>query len=101
MNIVILDAYSVNPGDIDWEPIRKLGNLTVYDHTSPEEIAERLKNADAAFTNRARLGEAEFSQAPNLRFLCLFATGYDKIDLAAARRYHVAVCNAPGYSIRR
>lgn len=98
MNIVILDAYTVNPGDIDWEPIRKLGNLTVYDHTAPEEIAERLKDADAAFTNRARLGEAEFSQAPNLRFLCLFATGYDKIDLVAARRHNVAVCNAPGYS---
>ena len=61
-------------------------------------VAERLKNADAAFTNRARLGEAEFSQAPNLRFLGLFATGYDKIDLLAARRHNVAVCNAPGYS---
>ena len=98
MNIVILDAYSVNPGDIDWEPIGQLGNLTVYDHTAPEEIAERLKNADAAFTNRARLGETEFSQAPNLRFLGIFATGYDKIDLLAARRHNVAVCNAPGYS---
>ena len=98
MQIVILDAYSVNPGDIDWGPIRELGELTIYDHTTPDQIAERLKSADAAFTNRARLGEAEFSQAPNLRFLGLFATGYDKIDLLAARRHNVAVCNAPGYS---
>jgi len=98
MNIVILDAYSVNPGDIDWAPIGALGNLTVYDHTPPERIGERIANADAVFTNRVRLGEAEFSQAPNLRFLCLFATGYDKIDLSAARRHNVAVCNVPGYS---
>jgi glycerate dehydrogenase len=98
MNIVILDAYSVNPGDISWEPIRVFGNLTVYDHTPPEQIGERIANADAVFTNRARLGEAEFSQAPELRFLCVFATGYDKIDLASARRHNIAVCNVPGYS---
>lgn len=98
MNIVILDAYSVNPGDISWEPIRAFGSLTVYDHTPPEQIGERIKDADAVFTNRARLGEAEFAQAPQLRFLCLFATGYDKIDLAAARRHNIAVCNVPGYS---
>lgn len=98
MNIVILDAYSVNPGDISWDPIQAFGNLTVYDHTPPEQIAERIREADAVFTNRARLGEAEFSGAKCLRFLCLFATGYDKIDLAAARRHGIAVCNAPGYS---
>ena len=98
MNIVILDAYSVNPGDIDWEPIRAFGSLTIYDHTPPEQIGERIANADAVFTNRARLGEEEFSKAPNMRFLCLFATGYDKIDLAAARRHSIAVCNVPGYS---
>jgi len=98
MNIVILDAYSVNPGDIDWEPIRAFGSLTIYDHTPPEQIGERIADADAVFTNRARLGEEEFSKALNMRFLCLFATGYDKIDLAAARRHNVAVCNVPGYS---
>jgi glycerate dehydrogenase len=98
MNIVILDTYSVNPGDIDWEPIRAYGSLTVYDHTPPEQIGARIADADAVFTNRARLGEAEFAQAPHLRFLCLFATGYDKIDLASARRHNIAVCNVPGYS---
>ena len=98
MNIVILDAYSVNPGDIDWEPIRALGELSIYDHTPMEQIGERIRDADAVFTNRARLGEAEFAQAKHLRFLCLFATGYDKIDLESARRHQIAVCNAPGYS---
>lgn len=98
MNIVILDAYSVNPGDIDWAGLHALGNLTVYDHTPPEQIGGRISAADAVFTNRAYLGAAEFSQAPNLRFLCLFATGYEKIDLAAARRHGIAVCNVPGYS---
>ena len=98
MNIVILDAYSVNPGDISWEPLGAFGNLTVYDHTPPEQSGARIADADAVFTNRARLGEAEFAQAPHLRFLCLFATGYDKIDLASARRHNIAVCNVPGYS---
>ena len=98
MNIVILDAYSVNPGDIDWSPIAQFGELRVYDYTPPELIGERLKDADIAFTNRGRLGEAEFSAAPKLRFLGIFATGYDKIDLNAARRHQVAVCNVPGYS---
>lgn len=98
MEIVVLDALSVNPGDISWEPIERFGHLTVYDHTLPEQIGNRLRNADIAFTNRARIGEAEFAAAPNLRFLGLFATGYDKIDLTAARSHHVAVCNVPGYS---
>lgn len=98
MNIVILDAYSVNLGDIDWAPIARFGDLTVYNYTPPELIGERLKDADIAFTNRGRLGEAEFSAAPKLRFLGIFATGYDKIDLNAARRHQVAICNVPGYS---
>ncbi len=98
MEIVVLDAYSVNPGDIRWEPIERFGHMTIYDHTPPEEIAQRLKNADIAFTNRGRLGETEFAAAPKLRFLGVFATGYDKIDRAAARRHNIAVCNVPGYS---
>lgn len=98
MQIVVLDAFSFNPGDIGWEPIERFGHVTVYLDTPPERIAERLEHADFAFTNRARIGEAEFASAPKLRFLGLFATGYDKIDLAAARRRKIAVCNAPGYS---
>ncbi len=98
MEIVVLDAYSFNPGDIDWEPIARYGRLTVYDQTERAQAAERLKDADVAFTNRVRLGEAEFSAAPKLRFLGLLATGYDKIDMAAARRHNVVVSNVPGYA---
>ena len=99
MNIVILDAYSVSPGDIGWERLGAFGNLTVYDYTPPELIGERIARQQTPSSPTARgSGEAEFSQAPNLRFLCLFATGYDKIDLSAARRHNVAVCNVPGYS---
>jgi len=98
MEIVVLDAYSFNPGDIDWEPIARYGHLTVYDYTEPGQTVERLKDADAAFTNRSCFGEKEFSALPKLRFLGLFATGYDKTDLAAARRHNVAVCNVPGYA---
>jgi len=98
MEIVVLDAYSVNPGDISWGPIERFGHMTIYNHTLPEQIAERLQHADVAYTNRGRLGEAEFAAAPKLRFLGVFATGYDKIDRAAARRHGIAVCNVPGYS---
>ena len=98
MNIVILDAFSVNPGDIDWAPFERFGSVTIYDSTPEEDIAGRIGNADAVLTNRCRLGDAAFSAAPNLRFLGLFATGFDKIDLAAARRHNIAVCNVPGYS---
>jgi glycerate dehydrogenase len=98
MEIVVLDAYSVNPGDISWGPIERFGHMTIYDHTPPEQIVERLRHADVAYTNRGRLGEAEFAAAPNLKFLGVFATGYDKIDRAAAKRHNIAVCNVPGYS---
>ena len=100
MKIVILDAYSVNPGDIDWAPIAQFGELTVHNYTPPELMRERMQDADIVLTNRGRLGENEFSAAPNMRFLGVFATGYDKIDLSAARRHNIAVCNVPGYSTK-
>lgn len=98
MEIVVLDAYSFNPGDIDWEPIARYGRLTVYDDTEEGQIAERIRNADTVFTNRVQFGEATFSAAQRLRFLGLFATGCDKIDMAAARRHEVVVSNVPGYA---
>ncbi len=98
MEIVVLDAYSFNPGDIDWEPIARYGHLTIYDYTEQEQVTGRLKDADIAFTNRTRLSEVEFAAAPKLRFLGLLATGYDKIDMAAARKHNVVVCNVPGYA---
>jgi glycerate dehydrogenase len=98
MNIVILDASTVSGGDIDWTPISRFGNLTAYEETPQELVAERLKDADIAFTNREYFRESEFSAAQNLKFLGLLATGYDKIDIAAARKHGVAVCNVPGYS---
>lgn len=98
MNITVLDAYSFNPGDIGWDDFERLGILSAYDLSLPGEIPARIQKADAVFTNRCRLGEAEFAAAPKLKFVGLVATGYDKIDLTAARRHHVAVCNVPGYS---
>ncbi len=92
--IVVLDAYSVNRAN----PLgadRAFGHMTIYDHTPPEEIAQRLKNADIAFTNRGRLGETEFAAAPSCAFSRI-RNRYDKIDRAAARRHNIAVCNVPG-----
>lgn len=98
LSIVVLDAYSFNPGDIDWSPLAAQGRLTVYEQSAPEQIHERIRLADAVITNRCRLGEAEFAAAERLRYVGLAATGYDKIDLAAARNRGIAVCNVPGYS---
>jgi glycerate dehydrogenase len=98
MNITVLDAYSFNPGDIGWADFERIGRLSAYDLSLPGEIPSRIQNADAVFTNRCRLGETAFAAAPNLKFVGLVATGYDKIDLAAARRHGIAVCNVPGYS---
>lgn len=98
MDITVLDAYSFNPGDIDWADFERFGRLSAYGLSLPDEIPARIQSADAVFTNRCRLGEAEFAAAPKLKFVGLVATGYDKIDLAAARRHGIAVCNVPGYS---
>ena len=98
MQIVILDGYSVNPGDMDWSPLKKLGTLSVYDRTHPDMVAQRLRGADAVFTNKVRLTRELLLGARQLKFVGVLATGYDTIDLAAARERGITVCNVPAYS---
>lgn len=99
MNIVVLDAHPLDAdGDLDWTPLRALGTLTLHARTAPAEVSARLGDADVVYTNKVRVGGAEFDAAPRLRLVSVLATGYDVIDTAAARAHNVTVCNVPGYS---
>lgn len=98
MNIVFLDSHALNPGDLSWAPLEELGTLVTYPRTRPEEVVERAKDADVVILNKVRMGEEEFQQLPHLRLILVAATGYDVIDLQAARRHGITVCNVPAYS---
>ena len=97
MKIVVLDGYTLNPGDLDWAPLARLGELSVYERTPAGQVAERIGDADAVFTNKTVLGAEHFSGRPRLRFVGVLATGYNVVDLAAARAAGIAVCNVPDY----
>ncbi len=98
INIVILDGYSANPGDLSWEPLKELGTLTVYDRTAPGEVVERAKNAEVVLTNKVQMTAEVISQLPKLKYIGELATGFNNIDIAAARQRGIAVCNIPAYS---
>jgi glycerate dehydrogenase len=98
MNIVYLDGYTLNPGDLSWEPLEKLGKLTVYDRTEPEKIVERAAEADAVLTNKVVLDAQVLAQLPRLRYIGVTATGYNIIDVKAAHARGITVANVRGYS---
>ena len=100
MKIVILDAYAANPGDLSWDEFATLGDLTVYDRTAQEDAAARIGDAEVVFINKVRLTDDIFAACPNLKLVSILATGYNIVDLAAAKRRGITVCNVPGYSTR-
>jgi len=100
MKIVILDGYVANNGDMSWAPLEELGELTVYDRTPQDLVIERAKGADAVFTNKVVLDRDIIAALPGLRFIGVLATGYNNVDVIAARRAGVTVCNVPAYSTR-
>lgn len=95
--IVVLDGYTENPGDLSWAGLEALGELTVYDRTAPEQIIERIGDADIVFTNKTPLGKAEFEACPGICFIGVLATGYNVVDVAAAKECGIAVTNIPTY----
>ena len=97
-NIVILDGARTNPGDLSWEPIRALGELTVYPFSAPEELIERIGDAEIVVLDKPVITREIIEACPKLRLITLFATGFNNIDVRAARERGVEVCNAPGYS---
>ena len=96
--LVVLDGFTTNPGDLSWEPLERLGELSVYDRTPPELVAERLAGADVVFTNKTRLTAADLAAAPQLRGIGMLSTGHDVVDGAAAAARGVPLCNVPEYS---
>ncbi len=98
MNIVVLDGYTLNPGDLTWKDLESLGQCTVYDRTPPEEIVSRAKNAEVVLTNKTLLFSDVIKQLPKLKYIGVLATGYNVVDVEAARNLGIPVTNVPAYS---
>jgi len=97
MNIVILDGYTLNPGDLSWEPLHELGEVTIYDRSSNDEIAERASKADMVIVNKVVLNESILNQLPLLKYIGVTATGYNNIDINAAQKHGIIVTNVKAY----
>ena len=98
MKVVVLDGYTLNPGDLSWGSIEKQGKLSVFERTPSELILERAADADAVFTNKVILDKAILEQLPKLKFIGVLATGFNVVDTAAAKEKGIVVCNIPAYS---
>ncbi len=96
--IVILDAHTTNPGDLDWNPLATLGSLTVHDRSPATTVLDRAAGADVVITNKTVLNAATLAALPDLRYVGLLSTGTNVVDLAAASERNVTVTNVPGYS---
>jgi glycerate dehydrogenase len=97
MNIVVLDAYTLNPGDLSWAELEALGPCALYDRTPPESRVERAKGSQIVLTNKTVLSRQVIEQLPKLRYIGVLATGYNIVDTAAARGRGVPVTNVPTY----
>lgn len=98
MKIVILDGYSVNPGDLSWDALNDFCEVTVYDRTAADEVVDRALNADAIFTNKVMIDDALMASLPRLKYIGVLATGYNVVDISAATRRGITVTNVPAYS---
>jgi glycerate dehydrogenase len=97
LRIVVLDGHTLNPGDNPWDPVARLGDLTVYDRTPSSQIVERAGGAEIVLTNKTPLDRPTISALPELRFIAVTATGFNVVDVAAARSRDIAVSNVPEY----
>ena len=98
MKITVLDGYGLNPGDLSWDRMAESGELTVYDRTAPEETFERSKDSEILITNKTRLDADMIARLPKLKYIGVLATGYNIVDVEAARRHGITVTNIPAYS---
>ena len=98
MNIVILDGYSANPGDLSWKELEELGTLTVYDRTKSDETVARAADAEIVLTNKVILNSEVIAQLPRLKYIGVLATGYNVVDIKAAHDRGIIVTNVPAYS---
>ena len=99
MKIVILDGNALNPGDLSWDPIREFGEVTVYPRTeSLEDTIQRIGDHEIVLINKVPITEEVFEACPNIKLICVQATGYNVVDCVAAKRRGIPVCNVPSYS---
>ena len=98
MNIVILDGYTANPGDLSWGSLKEMGEVTVYERTKREEIAGRAADADIVLTNKVVMDREMMALLPRLKYIGVLATGYNVVDIEAARERDIIVTNVPAYS---
>ncbi len=98
MKIVILDGHVENPGDLSWEPLAQLGEVTVYDRTAPKDVIARIGDAPIVITNKTVITREIFEACPAIRYVGVLATGYNVVDIAAAKERGIIVTNVPAYS---
>jgi glycerate dehydrogenase len=97
MKIVVLDGYTLNPGDLNWSGLERLGDITVYERTSVEDIISRAEDAEIVLTNKTPLDANTMAQLPKLRYVGVLATGFNIVDIDAARERSILVTNVPAY----
>ena len=100
MKIVVLDGYGLNPGDLSWESMQALGELEVFDRTSPAELHQRASDAEALITNKTIISAEDMKALPQLKYIGVLATGYNVVDIDAAKALGIVVTNIPVYSTR-
>ena len=98
MNIVVLDGFTMNPGDLSWSELEKLGTLKVYDRTLPEQLLERAADAEAVLTNKTVINASALRNMPKLKYVGVLATGYNVVDITVAKELGIVVTNIPAYS---
>jgi glycerate dehydrogenase len=98
LKITFLDCLPLNPGDLDWAPLRALGGLVLHEHSRPDQVIGRIIDSDIVLTNKVKVDVAAIEAATNLKMISVTATGYDCVDRDAARLRGVTVCNVPSYS---
>jgi len=97
MEIVVLDGQTLNPGDLSWKSLAEIGDLTVHEQTDSDEIIDRIGTAEIVFTNKTPLTGEIFSELPQIKYVGILATGYNVIDIGAAKEHDVVVTNVPNY----
>ena len=97
MKIVVLDGYTLNPGDISWDGLKALGDVTIHDRTPVDKVIERSNGAEVIFTNKTPISEEAINQLPSLKFIGVLATGFNIVNTEAAKAKGIIVSNVPGY----
>ena len=100
MNIVVLDGHTLNPGDLTWDELQSLGDCAIHERTPSQEVVPRAADAEIVLTNKAALTREQIQTLPKLKYIGVLATGYDIVDVAAARERNIPVTNVPTYGTR-